>query len=774
MPAPAASSDTDGTARTRLRILVRGTVQGVGFRPFVFREASRLGLAGWVGNSPHGVTIEAEGDPADVATLLRRLGETSPPNAIVATLETRRIAPLGAREFIIRPSEGAGARDADIVPDLATCAACLDELFDPADRRHRYPFLNCTRCGPRYSIIEDIPYDRARTSMHEFPMCAACRAEYEDPADRRFHAEPNACPACGPRLTLWDRTGAPGARDHAALLAAADAIRQGRIVAVKGIGGFHLLADARDEACVLRLRRRKQRPDKPFAVMFPSLAELHETCRLSGTEQALLTGPARPIVLLRRTGGAIAAAVAPGNPWLGALLPYAPLHHLLLRELGFPVIATSGNASDEPIATDEQQAVARLGSIADGFLVHDRRIVRPVDDSVTRLICGREMVLRRSRGHAPAAIAVAGLRPGILALGAHLKTTIALSGAGKVLLSQHVGDLATVAARSAHARIITDLARLHGVTPRIVARDLHPDYASSRAAPAIGLPVVGVQHHLAHVVACMAEHGIRPPVLGVAWDGTGYGPDGTIWGGEFLLVTQTGWRRVARLHPFRLPGGEAAVREPRRSALGMLHAAFGADALERTDLAPVASFSPAGRRVFQTMLARAVNAPLTSSAGRLFDGLAALCGLRQRSSHEGQAACEFEWAADGHAGGRAYALALRETDAAPGLELDWRPALAAMLADLRAGASAGEMSDAWHNGLAEGIVAVARRCGQRRVVLTGGCFQNARLTETVVPSLRAAGFQPVWHSRVPPNDGGIALGQAVWAGWSEPGDASCA
>ena len=762
-------------ARMRMRIVVRGTVQGVGFRPFVYREATMLRLAGWVGNTSEGVTVEAEGDSDSIAALVHRIGAEPPPHAAVVALETQEIEPRGDDAFAIRPSEGAGVHTAEILPDLATCVDCLSELFDPADRRYHYPFINCTQCGPRYSIIEDIPYDRVRTSMRHFPMCPACCAEYENPANRRFHAEPNACPACGPRLALWTQAGETLAWDHAALLAAAAAVRQGQIVAVKGVGGFHLLADARNEAAVSRLRSRKRRPDKPFAVMFPTLADIAESCRITAAEEALLTAPARPIVLVRWIDGTVAPSVAPGNPWLGALLPYAPLHHLLMRELRLPVVATSGNASDEPIAIDETEALARLGGIADLFLIHDRPIVQPVDDSVARVVCGRELVLRRARGHAPASIAVDDIPSGILAMGAHLKAAIAVSRAGGVVLSQHIGDLETVAARAAHARTVADVTRLHAAVPRLAVRDLHPDYASSRAADAAGIPAVCVQHHLAHVVACMADNGIEPPVLGVAWDGTGLGTDGTIWGGEFLLVAKTGWRRVARLYPFRLPGGDAAVREPRRAALGLLHEAFGAEAFAMTDLAPVASFAPAEREVLQTMLARAVNAPLASSAGRLFDGFAALCGLRQHASYEGQAASELEWAADGHASGRAYELPLRETTRDPGLEVDWRPALAAALDDLRAGTTAGAVSERLHNGLATAITAVARRSSQPRVILSGGCFQNARLTETTVSALCEAGFQPIWHRRVPPNDGGIALGQAVWAAWSERGGvAPCA
>lgn len=755
-------------ARTRLRILVRGAVQGVGFRPFVHRRAVALGLAGWVGNSSEGVTVEAEGEAARIAELVEAIQESPPTNATVAAVEMRGIEPCGEAIFAIRPSETTGTRTAQVPPDIATCPDCLAELFNPSDRRYRYPFINCTQCGPRYSIIEDIPYDRARTSMRRFTMCPACQAEYDDPQDRRFHAEPNACPLCGPHLALWDAAGDTLACDNEALLAAAAALRQGQIVAVKGIGGFHLLADAQEEATVRRLRARKRREEKPFAVMFPSLADVAATCRVAPSETALLTGPARPIVLLRRTGAPVAQAVAPGNPWLGVLLPYAPVHDLLMRELGFPVVATSGNLTDEPIVTDETEALDRLAGVADLFLVHDRPIVRPVDDSIVRIVCGRELVLRRARGYAPAPIAVEGIPSGILALGGHLKTTIALTTAGSVVLSQHIGDLETAAAREAHGRTIADTARLHAQCPRLTVCDQHPDYASTRAAETLQLPAVAVQHHIAHVAACMAEHRITPPVLGVAWDGTGYGSDDTIWGGEFLLVTDAGWRRVGYLRPFRLPGGETAAREPRRAALGLLYEAFGEGAFALTDLPPVAAFSAAERTVLRTMLARGVNTPLTSSAGRLFDAFAAICGLHQRASYEGQAAAELEWAADSHVTGRRYEFPVREVmEMEVRLIVDWQPALEAALADLAGGATPGTVSEALHNGLAAAIAEVAARVRERQVILSGGCFQNARLTEAAVAAVRGAGCEPVWHQRVPPNDGGLALGQATWAAWTE-------
>ena len=766
------------TGRKRLRIQVQGAVQGVGFRPFVYRQSMALGLAGWVGNSPAGVTIEAEGPPHRIAALLHAMREAPPANAAVVSIACEEIAPAGETGFAIRPSEASGARTAAILPDLATCEDCLGELFDPADRRYRYPFINCTRCGPRYSIVEDIPYDRARTSMRHFPMCPACRAEYETPTDRRFHAEPNACHDCGPRLTLWDASGNTLARDDAAVAAATGALRQGRIVAVKGIGGFHLLVDARDDTAVARLRQRKRREEKPFAIMFASLDMIRESAEMSAAEAALLVGAGRPIVLLRRRGQPLAPAVAPHNPWLGAFLPYAPLHHLLLRDLAFPLVATSGNVSDEPIVIDEAEALERLGGIADLFLVHDRPIVRPADDSVARVVCGLPQMLRRGRGYAPAPIAVSGVAGGILALGGHLKSTIALTRPGEVVLSQHIGDLETVAARAAHAHAIADVTRLYSSEARLVVRDRHPDYASTRAAEATALPVMAVQHHLAHVAACMAEHAIAPPVLGVAWDGTGWGPDGTVWGGEFLLIDKNGWRRVAHLRRFRLPGGEAAAREPRRSALGLLYEAFGEDALAMTALAPVASFTSAERAVLGTVLRRGINAPWCSSAGRLFDAFAALCGLRQRISHEGQAAAELEWAADCDEAGRRYEIPVREATEDGILIVDWQPALEAALGDLRGGASggasAGAVSAALHRGLAAAIAAVARMVGERCVVLTGGCFQNARLTEATVALLREQGHDPAWHRLVPPNDGGIALGQAAWAAWCEGwGGATC-
>ena len=756
----------------RVRVEVRGAVQGVGFRPFVYQAARILGLSGWVENTTFGVCLEAEGESARIAALLDAIEHSPPSNASIASVEIQQVELAGGSLFVIRPSALQGAPAAQILPDLATCDDCLGELFDPTDRRYLYPFINCTHCGPRYSIVEDVPYDRVRTSMRHFPMCPDCRAEYEDPSNRRFHAEPNACADCGPHIAFWDGTGACLARDQDALLKACAAIRMGKIVAVKGIGGFHLVADARSERAVTRLRARKNRPHKPLAVMFPLLAAVERECIVTPEEKVLLTSAARPIVLVRRKPGTIAASVAPSNPWLGVYLPYAPLHHLLLHELGFPVVATSGNLSDEPIAIDENEALQRLSDIADVFLIHNRPIVRALDDSVVRIVGGREMMLRRARGFAPAPIAVEGLSAGVLALGGHMKTTVALTEENSVLMSQHLGDLETVAARDAHERAVADLVQLRGHKPNLIVRDLHPDYATSRIAAGYGLPMVSVQHHLAHVVACMAEQGIVPPVLGVAWDGTGYGSDGTIWGGEFFLVTESGWRRVAHLRTFPLPGGEAAAREPRRAAIGLLYEAFGKDAFA-LDVPPFAGFSRAERDVLQAMLEQGVNAPRCSSMGRLFDGFAALCGLRQQASYEGQAAAEFEWAADAAPSHAPYDFAVKTVPGAP-LVVNWQPALEALLADRRDGVPARTISASFHAGLAAAIASVAKKIGEPCVVLSGGCFQNLRLTEAAIEALRAIGHQPIWHRRVPPNDGGLALGQAVWAAWHKnAGDSVC-
>ncbi|MFA6318086.1 MAG: carbamoyltransferase HypF [Elusimicrobiota bacterium] len=770
----AALPRTDLTApKKRLWIQVRGAVQGVGFRPFVFRLAADLGLTGWVNNSPAGVTIEAEGPQAALETLLERLVDERPPNSVIEGRETAWLDPVPYAGFEIRPSAAGGAKTALVLPDIATCPACLAELRDPRDRRHRYPFTNCTHCGPRYSIIEGLPYDRPNTTMRGFAMCADCRREYEDPRDRRFHAQPNACPACGPRLELWDPAGRALSGGDAALRGAAEALSRGGIVAVKGVGGFHLMADARAEAAVRALRERKRRSEKPFAVLFPSMARLLSCAEASETERRLLAGPEAPIVLLRLrpgAGGSVCGLVAPGNPRVGALLPSNPLQHTLLGDLGFPVVATSGNLSEEPLCTDEREALERLAGIADLFLVHDRPIARHVDDSIVRSVAGRPILLRRARGYAPMPVRIpTGGRPlpPVLAVGGHLKSAAAVTVADGVHLSQHIGDLGTLASAEAFEAVIASLTELYGLAPALAACDSHPDYGSSRYAERTGLPVLRVQHHLAHVLACMADNGISAPVLGVAWDGTGWGPDGTVWGGEFLLIRPDGFSRAAHWRTFPLPGGEAAAREPRRSAFGLLHEAFGTDPGRLRGLPRMESFTDRQFQLLSRMCLKGAATPRTSSAGRLFDAAAFLAGLRSVNAFEGQAAMELEAAAEGSSDGRAYPVALLR---GPGPRvLDWEPMVRAMLADAAAMVPAGTMAARFHRGMADGVVLAAKAAGAARVALTGGCFQNALLTEETAARLRAEGFQPYWHQRVPPNDGGIALGQAAAAalGWKD-------
>jgi hydrogenase maturation protein HypF len=756
----------------RATVTVRGVVQGVGFRPFVYRLATEDRLNGWVLNSSQGVFIEVEGARGPLQRFLLRLERETPPRAIIRGLEFSFLDAIGYEGFAIRESDEHGAKTVLIPPDNAPCADCLREISDPANRRHRYPFTNCTNCGPRFTIIEALPYDRPNTSMRGFALCADCAREYHDPADRRFHAQPNACPQCGPQLEWWDEDGQVRARRDEALLAAAAAVRAGKIVALKGVGGFQLLVDARDEAAVVRLRSRKRREAKPFALMYPALERVRGDCRVSAMEERLLLCAEAPIVLLDRLASgrrSLAPSIAPGNPSLGVMLPSTPLHHLLLAELGFPVVATSGNLSDEPICTDEREALARLAGIADAFLVHDRPIVRHMDDSVVRVVRGREMMLRRARGYAPLPVRVSNGAPPILALGAHLKNSIALSVGDEIFLSQHVGDLETGPAFAAFRQVAADLPRLYDATPAIVACDLHPDYLSTKFAVELSAReaqgrsprLLPVQHHWAHVLSCMAENELAPPVLGVAWDGTGYGPDGTVWGGEFLLAEARGYRRVAHLRRFRLPGGEAAVREPRRSALGLLFELGGDVACQRLDAAPVRAFSARELALIRRMLAQGLNSPLTSSAGRLFDAVASLLGLRQTAGFEGQAAMELEFAAQAQPAAAAP-YAFRITDSTPHV-VDWQPMIEAILHDLGRGQPVGQIAARFHATLAEMVVAVARKVGEPKVVLTGGCFQNRYLIEQTVQRLEDAGLRPYWHQRVPPNDGGIALGQTVAA-----------
>lgn len=751
----------------RARVAVCGAVQGVGFRPFVYRLATELQLNGWVSNTGQGVFIQVEGDAHSVQSFLFRLEKEKPPCASIHSLESSLLDPVGYTRFEIRESDETGSKTAVILPDIATCEDCVREIFDPTDRRFGYPFTNCTNCGPRFTIIESLPYDRGNTSMKRFVMCAECEREYHDPIDRRFHAQPNACPRCGPQVQLWDAAGSAIAHSREALVKAAEIIRAGKILAFKGIGGFQLLVDARNDQAVASLRERKHREEKPFAVMYPTIRDVREICEISELEERLLRSAESPIVLLEKKSRIEnrESKISPGNPNLGVMLPYTPLHHLLMRELGFPVVATSGNLSDEPICIDEREAVSRLGGIADFFLVHDRPIVRHMDDSIVRIMGGREMVLRRARGYAPLPVTGKSQDPNpktqiVLAVGAHLKNTVALKVGTNVFVSQHIGDLETKEAYSAFCAVAEDLPRLYEAKPQVIACDLHPDYLSTKYAARLSAPSSGVQHHWAHVASCMAENELEPPALGVAWDGTGYGADGTIWGGEFLLATEGSFTRVAHLRQFRLPGGDAAIKEPRRSCLGLLHEIFRDELWERDEL--LADFSKQELPLLRQMLEKKVNAPLTSSAGRLFDAVASLIGLRQQSSFEGQAAMEMEFAVQPGID-EAYPFSLGNDSP---IVINWEPAIRGILEDKQSGKSAGVISTKFHNMLAEAIAAVAQRLGEPKVVLSGGCFQNRYLTERTIDRLRQENFRPYWHQRIPPNDGGIALGQVAAVAWS--------
>jgi len=707
----------------RRRIRVRGVVQGVGFRPFVHRLATRSGLAGFVLNDGEGVIVEVEGPSERLDRLVDALTLEAPPLARIDSVTAKLVPTLGETRFVVAPSLASG-RSALVPPDVATCDACLAELFDPADRRYRYPFLNCTDCGPRFTIVTAAPYDRSSTTMAGFPLCAACRREYEDPADRRFHAEPIACPVCGPQLDV------PLERAVRVLL-------QGGIVAVKGLGGYHLACDATDDEAVARLRARKRREEKPLAIL---TAEPEALADLSPAEDALLRSRERPVVIARRRPGApLSEAVAPGSAWVGLLLPYTPLHHLLAADTARPLVLTSGNLTDEPIAFDDADARRRLGHVADLFLGHDRPIHRRCEDSVVRA----EFPIRRSRGHTPRALGlpVPAPRP-LVAAGAELKSTFCVAREHEAYLSAHLGDLSSEGAYAAFRADLSLYLDMLGVEPAAVACDLHPDYLATRWAWDQGLPVVEVQHHHAHAAACLAEHGATGPALAVVLDGTGFGEDGTVWGGELLRCDLTGiLERVAHLEPVPLPGGDAAVREPWRVAAAYLEQAGRPVPWERWG---------AVRESIQ------VNAPLSSSAGRLFDAASALLGVRERVTYEGQAAVELEQLAGGVPAEPYACRVTRCVVHGPDL-------VAAAQEDLQAGRDRRAIAAAFHEGVARAFATACLDAGDELVVLSGGCFQNLRLLESLRGRLEAAGRRVLTHRTVPPNDGGVSYGQAAVA-----------
>ncbi len=763
----------DSAPRLGRRFTITGTVQGVGFRPFVYRLARELGLAGFVRNDAAGVTVEAFGAAAALDACERRLASDAPPAARVAAVQASPLpdAPLRTT-FEIVESGGAPEKRAAIPPDLATCPACLGELRDPADRRHRYPFTNCTECGPRFTIALGIPYDRPATTMAGFRMCPACAREYADPGDRRFHAQPNACPTCGPRVALLDAEGAPLPVPDPIAHAAA-ALQAGMVVAVKGIGGWHLACDATSPEAVRGLRARKRREEKPLAVMVRDLGKARARAELSPAEERLLLAPERPIVLCRRRADApLAPEVAPGTALVGLLLPYAPLHHLLLADAGRPLVMTSGNLSDEPIAIDDADALRRLRGIAQRFLVHDRPIAARCDDAVARVVAGRAMVTRRARGYVPRPVRVVpGFARPVLAAGAQLKNACCLARGEEATLGPHVGDLDGLETFDAFEAAVARLETFLSFRPEAVACDLHPQYLSTRwarrRADALGVPLVEVQHHHAHAAAAMAEHGLPGPALALAWDGTGLGTDGAAWGGELLLVEagRARFERLATLRPLPLAGGDQAIREPWRLALAAVRDAFG----DLGGLAELPLFDGVPGHLAANvaqLLQAGVHCPPAHGAGRAFDAAAALALGRAEARFEGQLAMALEGALDPAAAGvYPFAIAAGERGA-PGDVLDLRPLWRALVRDVAGRAPAGAISARFHRALvtagAELVRRAVRRTGRLPLVLTGGCFQNAALVEGLREAL-AGEVEVYQHETVPPGDGGIALGQAVVA-----------
>ncbi len=762
----------------RKQLSIRGIVQGVGFRPFVYNLARSLDLSGYILNSASGVTIELEGTADGLEAFLTKLRTSPPPLAHITDLTVQDLAAQGEQGFSIRASRDEAHAFVLVSPDVATCDECWRDYTDPANRRYGYPFTNCTNCGPRYTIIQDVPYDRPRTTMATFRMCALCQAEYDDPGNRRFHAQPNACPVCGPGVVLVERGAAlppptaftnSASAPHAVFHQVRTLLRDGKIVAVKGLGGFFLACDAQNDDAVQQLRQRKRRSEKPFALMARDLASIEACCVLSEDDRLSLQSGQRPIVILeRRPEAGLAPSIAPGNPSVGIMLPYTPLHALLFSDAPdqpstfAALVMTSGNLSEEPIVTGNAEALDKLATVADWFLLHNRDIYMRADDSVVRTMQGQERVLRRSRGFAPLPVDLGMQLAPLLACGAGLKNTFCVTRDRYAILSQHIGDLENYETLRFFEETLHNLKRLFRVEPQAVAYDLHPNYISSRFAQALPIEQkIGVQHHHAHIASCMAENHLRGKVIGVAFDGTGYGTDGAIWGGEFLVADFAGFERRAHLRYVPLPGGDAAVRQPWRMALSYLRDTFGSGPLPAIPL--LDQVPPRQLTLVEAMLSRSIQTVPTSSCGRLFDAVAALLGLGRQVSFEGQAAITLESTAQSGVE-RTYPYVLEDGEAA---KLDLRPTIEAIVLDLLAGIAAGEISACFHNTVAAAIAAVCvqlrRQEGLSRVCLSGGVFQNVYLLKHTVKDLYSSGFEVFLHRQVPPNDGGIALGQAVIA-----------
>ena len=784
----------------RLHLELKGLLQGIGFRPFVYRLAAQYQQAGWVANDNQHVVIEIEGESAQQALFLTALQQQVPGCGHIQEFTATEVAVCGETQFHLKKSLSLdAAKSLFVCPDLAVCQDCVSELFDPNNRRYLHPFISCCHCAPRYSLMHRLPYDRCNTSLRDFPLCPACLAEYQDPSNRRFHAQTIACHDCGSQLSFCDSEGNVLQHKNAALAATIAALKNGQIVAVKSVGGFQLLVDATNQEAVLKLRQRKSRASKPFALMVKSIAQAEQLCELNELEKQLLQSSSAPIVLAKAkhadlTGfknlSGLINSVAPNQSLLGVMLPYTAIHHLLFAEIDQPLIATSANLSSEPICIDNNQAIEKLANIADFFLCHDRDILRPLDDSIVRVIAGKPTVLRRARGYVPTPISLKSMTgspskdcqsSAILAVGGQMKNTVAIAQNHQVILSQHLGDLEQLETVEQFEKTIADLSEFYAIQPQQVVCDSHPDYVSSQYAQHLKLPMQTVQHHYAHILSCMAEHGLEPPVLGVAWDGTGLGTDNQLWGGEFLYINPRtasplkdcqSYQRVAHLRPFPLVGGVQAIKEPRRVALGLLYSCFGDDLFNGNYAHLLTAFSENELKLLHSMLRKKINCPQTSSVGRLFDGVASLLGLCQISEFEGQAAMAVEQAAMNESESESYLGFMTASPQRNGshgaVEIDWQPLIVGILEDLSR-LSTAQIAAKFHHTLAEMIFAIAERRPSRflkpgrseklPIVLSGGCFQNAYLVEAIEKANLKYEFPLFRHEKIPPNDGGLALGQ---------------
>ncbi len=751
----------------RLNIIIKGIVQGVGFRPFVYKLSANLNLKGIIINSGSGIIIEVEGSQYNLQSFLSKLHDEKPITSKIDIIKIITLKPFGYLTFDINNSIH-DQKNVTVPPDIATCQDCLEEISDPNNRRYLYPFTNCTNCGSRYSIIRGLPYDRSQTSINEFTMCKFCQKEYENSLSKRFHSQVNFCPLCGPKLKLLNNKSEALSYSLEALKQCINELKNGKIIAIKGLGGFQLIVNARNISSVNKLREHKNRPEKPFALMYSSLRAIRTDCQISLLEKKLLTSPQAPIVLLKRKNNNILNCnIAPENPYLGVMLPSTSLHYLLLKELNFPLIVTSGNISGEPICIDEKEAIEYLGSITNLFLVHDLPIVRPIDDSVVRVIQGRKLLIRCARGYTPISLMINKQSypnykkliktSNVLAVGSHAKNTVAILKNNQIFISQYIGDLSTEKTFEAFKHTINSLKTLYEFKPQTIVCDKHPDYISSHFAKAQKLPLTKVQHHYAHVLSCMLDNKLKPPVLGITWDGTGYGDDGTIWGGEFILVLSNYYRRIAHFHPFKLPGGDKAMKDTRRSALGLLYEVSNFE--DNLELSFLREFSKQELSLLKQMLSLDINTSSTTSVGRLFDGVAAILGICYENTFEGQSGMLLEYATINYKTEDSYTYVITGTKY-PQI-IDWKSIIQEIVQDVFSKVSYRKISAKFHNTLAEIIVDIAKRSQVKNILLTGGCFQNKYLTERAIARLEQEHLVPFFHQHVPPNDGGIALGQIM-------------